>query len=69
MIIGFVAQLVGGFAFEAARRLIETDELKPKPRKSLTELVRNFERWRSLLDGLAHTELAETVLGETQQPS
>ncbi len=51
--------------FEAARRLIETDELKPKPRKSLTELVQNFERWRSLLDGLAHTELAETVLEES----
>jgi DNA helicase-2/ATP-dependent DNA helicase PcrA len=51
--------------FEAARRLIETDELKPRPRKSLTELVRNFERWRSLLDGLPHTELAETVLEES----
>jgi DNA helicase-2/ATP-dependent DNA helicase PcrA len=51
--------------FEAARRLIETDELKPKPRKSLTELVQNFERWRSLLDGLPHTELAETVLEES----
>ncbi|MDF3074943.1 MAG: ATP-dependent helicase, partial [Alphaproteobacteria bacterium] len=40
-------------------------ELKPKPRKSLTELVQNFERWRSLLDGLPHTELAETVLEES----
>ena len=51
--------------FEAARRLIETDELKARPRKSLTELVANFDRWRSLIDGLAHTELAETVLEES----
>ena len=50
---------------EAARRLVETDELKTRPRKSLTELVANFERWRSLIDGLPHTELAETVLEDS----
>ncbi len=50
---------------EAARRLIETDELKPRPRKSLTELINGFDRWRALIDGMPHAELTETVLEES----
>ncbi len=50
---------------EAARRLCETDELKPKPRATLGGLIQDFDRWRSLMGGLHHRELAETVLQES----
>ena len=49
---------------EAARALIETDELKPKPRGALRELLGAFERWRAQKDALPHTRLAEIVLDE-----
>jgi DNA helicase-2/ATP-dependent DNA helicase PcrA len=50
---------------EAARAMIETDELKPKPRASLREVVVAFDRWRAQRDSLPHTELAEIVLDES----
>ena len=49
---------------EAARALIETDELKPKPRGALRDLLAAFERWRAQKDALPHTRLAEIVLDE-----
>src|SRR5689334_13175353 len=51
--------------FEAARAVVETDELKPKARGSLRELVAQFDRWRAQKDVAAHTELAEIVLDES----
>jgi len=51
--------------FEAARLLVETDELKPKPRGALTKFCDDVMRWRGLLDDLPHTELAEMVLDES----
>ncbi|MDI1345375.1 MAG: 3'-5' exonuclease, partial [Pseudolabrys sp.] len=50
---------------EAARVLSSTDEMKPKPRGALRELMTNFERWRKQKDTLPHTELAEIVLDES----
>src|SRR4249919_2964592 len=50
---------------EAARALIETDELKPKPRGALRDLLAAFERWRAQKDALPHTQLAEIVLDES----
>ncbi|MBI3699229.1 MAG: UvrD-helicase domain-containing protein [Afipia sp.] len=50
---------------EAARSLVETDELKPKPRSSLREVIANFDRWRAQRDVVPHTELAEIVLDES----
>jgi DNA helicase-2/ATP-dependent DNA helicase PcrA len=50
---------------EAARLVIETDELKPKPRGALRTLVENFDRWRLQRDQLPHNELAEIVLDES----
>ncbi len=32
---------------EATRAIVETDEMKPRPRNSLRELVANFDRWRA----------------------
>jgi DNA helicase-2/ATP-dependent DNA helicase PcrA len=51
--------------FEAARAVVETDELKPKARGSLRDLILQFDRWRAQRDGTAHTELAEIVLDES----
>ncbi|HYM31576.1 MAG TPA: 3'-5' exonuclease, partial [Candidatus Cybelea sp.] len=49
----------------AAETIVATDELKAKPRSALRDLLNGFARWRSLLDGMPHTELAETVLDES----
>jgi DNA helicase-2/ATP-dependent DNA helicase PcrA len=51
--------------FEAARAVVETDELKPKARGSLRDLIAQFDRWRTARDVMAHTELAEMVLDES----
>ncbi|HKS19793.1 MAG TPA: UvrD-helicase domain-containing protein, partial [Bradyrhizobium sp.] len=51
--------------FEAARAVVETDELKPKARGSLRDLVLQFDRWRAQREVTAHTELAEIVLDES----
>ncbi|MEH2526004.1 MULTISPECIES: ATP-dependent helicase [unclassified Bradyrhizobium] len=51
--------------FEAARAVVETDELKPKARGSLRDLVAQFDRWRAQREVTAHTELAEIVLDES----
>jgi len=50
---------------EAARAMIATDELKPKPRGALRGLIEALDRWRSQRDALPHTELAEIVLDES----
>jgi DNA helicase II / ATP-dependent DNA helicase PcrA len=49
----------------AAHAIIETDELKPKPRGALRDLLAAFERWRAQKDTLPHTQLAEIVLDES----
>jgi DNA helicase-2/ATP-dependent DNA helicase PcrA len=50
---------------EAARAVVETDELKPKPRGALRGVLECFDRWRMQKDSLPHTELAEIVLDES----
>jgi DNA helicase II / ATP-dependent DNA helicase PcrA len=50
---------------EAARAMVETDELKPKPRGALRGVLESFERWRKQRDALPHTELAEIILDES----
>ncbi|KQW28812.1 ATP-dependent DNA helicase [Rhizobium sp. Root274] len=49
----------------AAADIIETDELKPKARKALFDVVMMFRRWSELLENTPHTELAEQVLEES----
>ena len=49
----------------ATRAVIATDELKPKPRQALRDLLAAFDRWRIQRDGVPHTELAEIVLDES----
>ncbi len=49
----------------AAAELIEGDELKPRPRAALAEVVANFHRWRDLVPTMRHTDLAEMILDES----
>ncbi len=49
----------------ATADIIETDEMKAKPRKSLFDVVTMFQRWQTLLETTPHTELAETILEES----
>ena len=50
---------------EAARFLVETDELKPKPRATLRDLLISFGRWSKLAETMTHSEVAQTVLEES----
>ena len=49
----------------AAAAVIASDELKPKARGALRDLLAAFERWRAQKDVLAHTDLAQAVLDES----
>jgi DNA helicase-2/ATP-dependent DNA helicase PcrA len=49
----------------AAEALALTDELPARTRNALVSLLQSFARWRSLLDTLPHTELAEIILDES----
>jgi len=51
--------------FEAARLLIETDELKPKPRQALAGFITDIMRWRDQLEALPHGELAALILDQS----
>jgi DNA helicase-2/ATP-dependent DNA helicase PcrA len=50
---------------EAALRLTDTDELKPKMRTVIRALMEDIGRWRSQLDRVPHTDLARTILDES----
>ena len=51
--------------YEAARQIVETDELKPRARNSLRNLIKDFDRWRTNLSVLPHGELAAIILDES----
>jgi DNA helicase-2/ATP-dependent DNA helicase PcrA len=50
---------------EAARFIVETDELKPKPRATLRDLLISFGRWAKLSETMSQSEVAQTVLEES----
>ncbi|WP_369808515.1 ATP-dependent helicase [Ancylobacter radicis] len=50
---------------EAARELVASEELKPKVRLTLRDLVGAFDRWRTQMASLPQHELAEIVLDES----
>jgi DNA helicase-2/ATP-dependent DNA helicase PcrA len=60
-----LARAQGVPLMQAARLIVETEELKAKPRKALVDLIAAFDRWRSLIDTMRHTELAELILDES----
>jgi len=51
--------------FQAARDLVQTDEIRGKARTTLASLTADFVRWRGLIDTTSHTELAEMILEES----
>lgn len=51
--------------FSAAVTLVETDELSPKARTTLRDLLMQLEIWRSLKDGLDLDDLVGQVLDES----
>ena len=60
-----LARAQGTSLMTACRQLVGTDELKPKPRKSLSDLIRDFDRWRAELTHMPHPDLAQLVLDES----
>lgn len=59
------ARAKGISLMQAARELSETEEMKPKPRQTLRDLVASFARWKSESERVRHTDLAELVLDES----
>jgi DNA helicase-2/ATP-dependent DNA helicase PcrA len=51
--------------FEAARVLVETDELKGQARKNIKDLLQDFLRWQQRLSFSSPGELAKIVLDES----
>ncbi len=49
----------------AVRQLLETEELKPKQRTTLRQLVGQFDDWAERLRTIPHFELAEQILDES----
>jgi len=49
----------------AVAKLLDTDEIRPAARKTLADLLEDFNRWRGLMAMVPHPELAETVLDES----
>ncbi len=60
-----LARTRGVSLFQAAREIVETEELAAKARKSLGGLVAQFDRWRDQIDSMRHTDLAELILDES----
>jgi len=49
----------------AARVLIESEELKARPRQILRDLLNAFGRWSAQIDATPHEELAQAILEES----
>ena len=50
---------------QSARNMVETEELKPKQRQVLRDLLADFSRWAALIDQKPQGELAEIILEES----
>nr|CBI82466.1 DNA helicase II [Bartonella schoenbuchensis R1]CDP80358.1 DNA helicase II [Bartonella schoenbuchensis] len=51
--------------FSAAIEIIETDELKPKARNALRNIIEDFHRWQNLSPRTPLTELTEMILNDS----
>ncbi|MBN9439983.1 MAG: UvrD-helicase domain-containing protein [Bosea sp.] len=59
------ARATGFSLMQSARAVVETEELKPKARTALRELVEAFARWSARTESMRQGELAELVLEES----
>ncbi len=60
-----VARAEGLSLMQAAENLLQTEEIRPQARRSLSNLLADFARWREMKAGLSHVELAETILEDS----
>ncbi len=60
-----LARAQGVSLYRAAEAISLTDELPAKTRTALRKLMESFSRWRQVMTGIPHTELAEIVLDES----
>ena len=60
-----LARVRGIGLYQAAREIVETEELTAKARLALAGLIDAFERWRRQIEAMKHTELAELILDES----
>lgn len=60
-----LARAEGMSLMRAARLIIQTEELRQPARRNLRDFVEMVDRWRALLAGMSHIELAETILDES----
>lgn len=51
--------------YQAIEELVQTDELRPKVRTTLQNLVQSFNRWRDLIQTMPHEQVADTILEES----
>ena len=51
--------------YSAAEILVETDELKPKPRGALAGLLKQFDGWRALAEKAPHWDVLNAVLDDS----
>lgn len=59
------ARVSGKSLYQATEDLIETDELKPKVRKTLQGFTQDIERWEKALETMEHVEVAKMILDES----
>ncbi len=60
-----LARAMGVPLYEAAARILDTDELAGAARKSLATLVADFASWRTKAEEMPHAELARQLLDES----
>ena len=60
-----MARLNGVSAATAARELVRTDELAARTRTSLSNFLRDLDRWRAEAERTAHARIMEQVLEES----
>ncbi len=59
------ARAAGVPMMKAVATLVGTDELPPAARRTLAALIGDFARWRGLIDGMSHADLARQILEES----
>lgn len=63
--IHHLARASGKSLFDAAQDLVETDELKPKPRNTIIAFIQQVKRWTTCLETMDHVELTKVILDES----
>ncbi len=64
-ILSRTARAMGIPLMSAAKKLVETDEIKGRARTQIRLLIADFDRWRAMAPHTEHTRLAEIILDES----